>query len=364
MKVLGSHYQTIWEKPDTKDLVLNYINQRRLPFSFDIEETKDYNVLLDAIKDMTLRGAPLIGIAGAYTLCLALQSMKSKNDLIADFEALCSEISNARPTAVNLSWAVEKVKSSLDLSGSLDEIVKQAIDTTRQICSDELERCRLIGEHGKKLLEEISAAKNGEIVNVLTHCNAGWLATLDYGTALAPIYAARSAGINIHVWVDETRPRNQGSKLTAFELLHENIPHTVITDNAGGHLMQHGLVDIVIVGADRVARNGDVCNKIGTYLKALAAFDNSIPFYAAVPSSTFDLSIADGVKDIEIEERNSDEVLFFEGVEKNRFYNVATAPIGTSAKNYGFDVTPARLISGLITENGIILPEVIGIEDV
>lgn len=352
MKIFDENYRTIWEDYSSGLLELKVIDQTKLPFSFEIKTISDYSEMIRAIKDMTVRGAPLIGIAGAYALCLALQKIMIDK---ADFETINSiadEISSARPTAVNLMWAIDNVRNILDKSKSIERNFNAALETVRNMYEDELKSCFSIGEYGKELIKSIANNKKSGIVNILTHCNAGWLATLDYGTALAPIYAAAKDGIKLHVWVDETRPRNQGSKLTAFELLHEDIAHTVIPDNSGGHLMQHGLVDIVIVGTDRTTRNGDVCNKIGTYLKALAAFDNNIPFYAAVPTSSIDLNIRDGVSEIEIEERSPDEVIFFEGEEGGKIRSVRTLPIGSKVANYGFDVTPARLVTGLITENG------------
>ncbi len=353
MRIFDKNYKTIWEDYSSGLLELKVIDQTKLPFSFEIKSISSYQSMVAAIKEMVVRGAPLIGIAGAYAMCLAMQTIaQNRGDQQAIFQ-IAEEVSSARPTAVNLKWAVDKVIANIGTDRSASENFTSALEITREICESELKACRLIGEHGGALIEELSLKKNSETVNILTHCNAGWLATLDYGTALAPIYAAAQKGINLHVWVDETRPRNQGSKLTAFELLHEHIPHTVIVDNLGGHLMQHGLVDMVIVGSDRTTACCDVCNKVGTYLKALAAHDNGVPFYAALPTSSIDTSICDGINQIEIEERASEEVIYFDGEEDGRIRAVRAVPIGSKILNYGFDVTPARLVTSLITENGV-----------
>ena len=260
---------------------------------------------------------------------------------------------SARPTAVNLQWAVNKVFDAISVKNSIDEKIQTALQTAGDIAEEDVENCKKIGEYGLNIIEEISKKKNGNPVNILTHCNAGWLATVDYGTATAPIYTAHEKGIALHVWVDETRPRNQGSKLTAWELLQEGIPHTVIVDNAGGHLMQKGMVDMVIVGSDKTALNGNVANKTGTYLKALAAKDNNIPFYVALPSSSIDFSIENGLRDIPIEQRNPDEVRFVDGLVDGEIKSVLIPPEDSPAVNYAFDVTPAKLITGLLTERGI-----------
>ena len=260
---------------------------------------------------------------------------------------------STRPTAVNLAWAVEQQLNIIQKAGSIEDKISAALSTANEIADDDASYCKRIGEHGLKLIESISKQKNGEPVNILTHCNAGWLAFVDFGSATASMYAAHDKDINIHVWVDETRPRNQGASLTAWELGMHGIPHTVIPDNVGGHLMQHGMVDLVIVGSDRTTVGGDVANKVGTYLKALAAYDNKVPFYAAVPMSSFDWTIEDGINGIEIEERDGDEVKYIEGLCEGEIKKVLLTPIDSKALNYGFDVTPARLVTGIITERGI-----------
>ena len=301
---------------------------------------------------MHVRGAGLIGAAAGYGMYLAAIEAKEKNNfehLFASAEALKA----TRPTAVNLAWAVNRQLTAMAQAKTPIEKTVIARQTADLIADEDAEYCRNIGLHGVSIIEEISKRKQGRAVNIMTHCNAGWLAFVDYGSATAPIYEAFKRGIDLHVWVDETRPRNQGASLTAWELINQGIPHTIIVDNAGGHLMQHGLVDMVITGADRVTVSGDAANKIGTYLKALAAHDNGIPFYVALPSSTFDWDIRDGVKDIHIEERNADEVKYIYGLCDGEIKKVLITPSGSPAGNYGFDVTPARLISGLITERGI-----------
>ncbi len=348
MKINGQHFHTIWCSEENTG-VIKIIDQQKLPFEFSIRNLKNFNDSFIAIKDMTVRGAPLIGVTAAYGIYLGLLDYAAKYKLQNYIEDLCNKMKTARPTAVNLSWAVDEMQSELTGISSLEEAKTAALNKANEIKQKEINNCSLIGDHGLSLIEEISKRKNGEIVNILTHCNAGWLACIDWGTALAPIYKAHQKGIKVHVWTDETRPRNQGSRLTAFELYQEGIPHTVITDNAGGHLMQHGMVDMVIVGSDRTTSSGDVCNKIGTYLKALAAFDNNIPFYVALPSSSIDYSINDGLKEIVIEERSTDEVRFIEGKEGR----VQVVPDQSCISNFGFDVTPARLVTGYITEKGI-----------
>ncbi len=362
MKVNGKAYRSIWEKPGDEGII-QIIDQRWLPHKFIIEGLRTVDEVSAAIRDMHVRGAPLIGVAAAYGMYLAAitapKGSRFDTYLIESAEKLIS----TRPTAVNLAWAVGRQMANMNKFYSVSEKIVSALTTARHIADDDAGQCRKIGEHGAKLIREISERKSGETVNILTHCNAGWLATVDWGTATAPIYMARNQGIDLHVWVDETRPRNQGAKLTAWELGHEGINHTVITDNAGGHLMQHGLVDMAIVGSDRTTAAGDVANKIGTYLKALAALDNNVPFYAALPSTTIDWSIEDGLKDIPIEQRNADEVRFVDGLYKhqgncqceNEITEVLVPPEGSPAANYAFDVTPSRLVTGLITERGICL---------
>ncbi|MFL5772998.1 MAG: S-methyl-5-thioribose-1-phosphate isomerase, partial [Flavisolibacter sp.] len=284
-----------------------------------------------------------------------LAALESRNKMSVEqhMETSALKLKSARPTAVNLAWAVNRQMDVLSSCSTIDEVIFKTKQTAIDIADEDAKFCRSIGKHGLQLIEKIAKKKKDGIVNILTHCNAGWLAFVDYGSATAPLYAAAKKGINIHVWVDETRPRNQGAGLTAWELLEEGIPHTVITDNTGGHLMQHGMVDMVITGADRVTRSGDAANKIGTYLKALAAHDNNIPFYVALPSSTFDWNISDGLKEIEIEERSGDEVKYITGLTEEGIKRVLVTPQGSPVSNYGFDVTPSRLITGLITERGI-----------
>jgi methylthioribose-1-phosphate isomerase len=303
-----------------------------------------------AIKTMQVRGAPLIGATAAYGVWLALRSDASDENLERAYGALLA----ARPTAINLQWALDQMLAAVR-NRPRAERVAAALRRAGEIAEEDVRINQAIGRHGLKLIEEIAARKKGERVNVLTHCNAGWLATVDWGTATAPIYMAHDKGLPVHVFADETRPRNQGASLTAWELGHHGVPHTVIPDNTGGHLMQHGLVDLVIVGTDRVTAQGDVCNKIGTYLKALAAHDNKVPFYVALPSPTIDFSVSDGLTEIPIEQRSPDEVATMTGKTKDgRIETVQIIPDGSAVANYGFDVTPARLVTGLITERGVI----------
>ena len=302
---------------------------------------------------MYVRGAPLIGVTGAFGVYIAAMDSPDGSAEDVYLQAESRRLKAARPTAVNLSWGVdsvlEKIKGIENPSDKVDTARKEA----ERIAEFEADNCRKIGENGFELVEDISRRKGGETVNILTHCNAGWLACIEYGTATAPIYAAFNKNIDLHVWVDETRPLNQGSRLTAWELAKHGVKHTVITDNAGGHLMQHGKVDIVIVGTDRTTYTGDVANKIGTYLKALAANDNNIPFYVALPSSTFDWQLRDGIKEIPIEERDPDEVRYVDGFNDGNQCRVLVPPEESPAANYAFDVTPARLVTGFITERGV-----------
>ncbi len=355
MKVDGTHYRTIWVSSGSESSV-EIIDQRQLPHRFVTVSLEDVDAAYRAIKDMLVRGAGLIGATAGYGMYLAaLQA--DDNRIREELERAGSRLKSARPTARNLGWAVDRVLSAVAQLDSAPAIRHSTLATATAIADEDADFCRRIGEHGRSLIATIAAAKQGEPVNILTHCNAGWLAFVDYGSATAPIYAARDMGIDLHVWVDETRPWNQGSRLTCWELAQEGISHTLITDNAGGHLMQHGKVDMVIVGSDRTTRTGDVANKIGTYLKALAAADNNIPFYVALPSSTFDWQLAHGT-DIEIEIRSGDEITTITGLTKNgTMESVKLAPDGVEAANYGFDVTPARLVSGLITERGIVAAE-------
>lgn len=345
MRVGDKIFHTIWLHPE-RPTVVQIIDQRFLPFRFVIEDIATVEEMFVAIKDMHLRGAPLIGAAGALGMYLAAVN---KNDVVKAAEHLIS----SRPTAINLEFCVNRVLHKIMSVHSGDEKVKAALNESLLIIGEELENCRRIGEFGVEIIERISRAKSGETVHILTHCNAGWLACIDYGTATAPMYFAHDRGIKIHVWVDETRPRNQGARLTAWELGQHGVPHTVIADNTGGHLMQHGMVDLVIVGSDRTTVTGDVANKIGTYLKALAAKDSNVPFYVALPSSTFDWNLTDGISQIPVEERDAAEVRFIEGRDGEIVRSVDTLPEKSNALNYGFDVTPARLITSLITERGV-----------
>ncbi len=350
MKIHGQAYRTIWLKHSE---LVQIIDQRFLPYEFVVEDLKNLDQMCLAIKDMHLRGAGLIGAAAAWGMYLGALAIK-KTDYFLELTQIGQKLKETRPTAVNLAWAVDRILFKVEkVSPSLSELVNLIEKEAQLITDEDAESCRQIGLFGVKIIEEISKKKKGDVVNILTHCNAGWLAFVDYGTATAPIYEAHKRGIKVHVWVDETRPRNQGSKLTAFELNEEGVPHTVIADNTGGHLMQHGLVDMVITGSDRTTFTGDVANKIGTYLKALAAKDNGIPFYVALPSSTFDWTIRDGVKEIPIEERSQDEVRYLDGLSPEGIKNILLTPQTSPACNYGFDVTPARLVTGLISERGI-----------
>jgi len=352
MNVNGKHYRTIWLK-ENDDETISIIDQRYLPHQFIIEDLHSVNEVAHAIKDMHVRGAGLIGATAGYGMYLAAIEAANENSFDDHlYEAACT-LKSSRPTAVNLQWAVNRQLQAISKFNTANEKIIIAKETANMIADEDAAYCRKIGLHGVNIIEQISKKKKGEAVNILTHCNAGWLAFVDHGSATAPVYEAFERGINIHIWVDETRPRNQGSSLTAWELVNHGVPHTIIADNAGGHLMQHGLVDIVVTGADRVTRSGDAANKIGTYLKALAAYDNGIPFYVALPSSTFDWNIKNGLREIKIEERSSDEVKYIEGLCGNEIKKVLLTPFNSPAVNYGFDVTPAKLITGLITERGI-----------
>ncbi len=351
MLVQSKPQRTIWLHPEKKNCVC-IIDQRFLPHEFKIVELFTVDDFFHAIADMQVRGAPLIGITAAFGMFLAAATAPPIG-FEAFIENSAEKLISARPTAVNLAWAVIKQLEFLKQGKTLQEKKKLAIDNALQMAEDDVEICRRIGEHGLTLIRDIYEKKN-ETVNILTHCNAGWLACVDWGTATSPIYQAFEAGIPLHVWVDETRPRNQGASLTAWELGQQGVQHTLIADNTGGHLMQHGQVDLVIVGTDRTTRIGDVANKIGTYLKALAAKDNGVPFYVAAPSSSIDWTLRDGIKEIEIEERGSDEVKMMAGLTSSgKAEQVLICPAKTPAVNYGFDVTPARLVTGIITERGI-----------
>ncbi|MGO9006285.1 MAG: S-methyl-5-thioribose-1-phosphate isomerase [Beijerinckiaceae bacterium] len=348
MRVDGKAYRTIW-RSENGDRV-SIIDQTRLPHEFIEIELATLADAAIAIKDMKVRGAPLIGVAAAYGLALALRADASDRALAS----ACATLAATRPTAVNLVWALETMRATLAPLPP-EERAAAAFVRAAELADEDVALCSAIGDNGLALIRELAARKNGGQVNILTHCNAGWLATVDWGTATAPIYKAQEAGIPVHVFVDETRPRNQGASLTAWELGQQGIAHHVIVDNAGGHFMQHGEVDLVIVGTDRTTATGDVCNKIGTYLKALAAKDNGIPFYVAAPSPSIDFALSDGVKEIPIEERSTREVTHMPGLTGDgRIENVQIVPRGSKAQNPAFDVTPARLVSGLITERGVI----------
>ena len=352
MKVKGEYYRTIWTK-EGDNKTIQIIDQRSLPHEFIIEDLTTVDQVAEAIRDMHVRGAGLIGATAGYGMYLAtLEALKSPS-FDAHLELAAKHLTATRPTAVNLAWAVNRQLTAIQKGSSSQEKVNIAWRTAVDIADEDAEYCRKIGEAGLKLIKEIQFKKKGDRVNILTHCNAGWLAFVDYGSATSPIYAAHDQGIDVHVWVDETRPRNQGARLTAWELNEHGVPHTVIPDNAGGHLMQHGQVDMVITGADRVTYTGDVANKIGTYLKALAAHDNNVPFYVAMPSSTFDWKIRDGCTEIPIEQRNENEVRYIQGLYEGKIIEVLLTPQESPAANYAFDVTPSRLVTGLITERGI-----------
>lgn len=353
MKVNNQQYRTIWpnEASGTNAKTVSIIDQTKLPHIFEVAQIDSLQQMISAIISMQVRGAPLIGAAAAYGVALAMQQDAGDSHL----QNVATQLIQSRPTAVNLRWAVQRMLKVLSPLNESNRI-QSAWNEAAIICDEDVLLNQSIGEHGLSLIK-LLYIKQSRTINILTHCNAGWLATVDHGTALAPIYAAHNAGIAVHVWVGETRPRNQGASLTAWELSQHGVPYTVISDNAGGHLMQQGEVDMVIVGADRVTRTGDVCNKIGTYLKALAAFDLSIPFYVAVPSPTIDWGITDGLKEIEIEERNGREVAWMSGrLANGEIAEVYILPAGTKVANPAFDVTPARLITGIVTEHGVYAP--------
>lgn len=353
MNVNGKRYRTIWLEPDQPDIV-RIIDQQALPHDFKTMALRTVEDFRRAIADMHVRGAGLIGATAGYGMYIAALTA-SANNFEASLQASARTLIATRPTAANLAWAVNRQLAAMEQGADSAEKKAIARQTAADIADEDADFCRRIGLHGRPLIQAISEKKNGAPVNILTHCNAGWLAFVDYGSATAPIYAAHDAGIPIHVWVDETRPRNQGASLTAWELGQHGIPHDLIVDNVGGHLMQHGLVDMCIVGTDRTTRQGDVANKIGTYLKALAARDNTIPFYVALPSSTFDFTMCDGVAEIPVEERDAGEVRTVTGrdTRTGQMSTIRICPESTAARNFGFDVTPARLITKLITERGI-----------
>lgn len=348
MEINGTPYRTIWVEEPRKSVAV--IDQTKLPHSFETLRLTSLEEAAQAIEDMIVRGAPLIGATAAYGFCLGLEEDASDPAV----EEIYARLYRTRPTAVNLRWALDEMRALLD-NRAPAERAALAWQRAAEICDADVEICKSIGQHGLRLIEEIAAQKlAGEAVNILTHCNAGWLATVDWGTATAPIYMAYEKGIKVHVWVDETRPRNQGASLTAWELGRHGVAHTLIADNVGGHLMQHGLVDLCIVGTDRTTARGDVCNKIGTYLKALAAQDNGVPFYVALPSTTIDWTVQDGIAEIPIEQRSGTELTRITGrTEAGEIVTVNIAPQDVVARNDAFDVTPARLVTGLITERGV-----------
>ena len=361
MNVHGRHYRTIWLRPGDGRTV-EIIDQRALPHRFVLEKITTVTQMAAAISEMHVRGAGLIGASagwGMYLAALAIFSNARSRTADARLAEAATLLKSTRPTAVNLAWAVDRQLAAIARGSTSRAKISIARETAALIADEDAAACRAIGGHGLPLIRRISQRKVGAPVNVLTHCNAGWLAFVDHGSATAPIYAAHDAGIAVHVWVDETRPRSQGAKLTAWELGQHGVPHTIVADNTGGHLMQRGMVDMVITGTDRTTRTGDVANKIGTYLKALAARDNRIPFYVALPSSSFDWKMRDGLREIPIEERGSEEVKFADGLlvgangRTGRHAEVLIAPPESPAANYGFDVTPARLVTGLITERGL-----------
>jgi methylthioribose-1-phosphate isomerase len=361
MRATGEAFRTIWQKPDDP-AVVQIIDQRRLPHQYVICDLRTWQDGARAIKEMLVRGAPLIGATAAWSLYLAALSDRNSGRRDSELRSAAMALAATRPTAVNLQWAIDRVMAAVAANNGQEQVALLEHEA-QAICKEDIEISRGIGIHGLLLIKEISRRKSGDTVNILTHCNAGALATINWGTATAPMYFAHQAGISIHVWVDETRPRNQGSQLTAWELSENGVPHTVIVDNAGGHLMQHGMVDICITGTDRTTRSGDVANKIGTYLKALAAYDNKIPFYVALPSTTIDWTIEDGIRDIPIEERAADEVSIVQGLmlAGGGIGKVRTVAAGTPVINHAFDVTPARLVTGLITERGICAANEVGL---
>src|SRR5579884_3169714 len=351
MNIDGKPTRTIWLEPD--GTAIGIIDQTKLPHCFVTARLETIEQAAHAIKSMQVRGAPLIGATAAYGLWLTLRADASEEALERAYELLLA----TRPTAINLKWALDEVMAAVR-NRSRGERATAALKRAQEIAEEDIAINQAIGRNGLKIIEEIAARKRGTRVNVLTHCNAGWLATVDWGTATAPIYMAHDKGIELHVYADETRPRNQGASLTAWELGKHGVPHTVIPDNTGGHLMQHGMVDLVIVGTDRVTAQGDVCNKIGTYLKALAARDNGVPFYVALPSPTIDFAVTDGIAEIPIEQRSGEEQSTMTGkTADGRIESVQIVPDGSPVANYAFDVTPARLITGLITERGVLKPE-------
>jgi methylthioribose-1-phosphate isomerase len=351
MNAIEKPLRPIWLAEDR--LTVKIIDQRRLPHELAVVELATVDDAIAAIRDMMVRGAPLIGVTGAWGIFIAAREAARSGQGMDEIAREAARIAAARLTAVNLAWAVERALRAVKAGASPQTRLELARAAAAALADEEIENCRRIGLNGLPLIEALARARSGRPINILTHCNAGWLACVAHGTATAPIYAAHERGIGLHVWVDETRPLNQGARLTAWELGECGVPHTVIVDNAGGHLMQHGMVDMVIVGSDRTTASGDVANKIGTYLKALAARDNGVPFYVALPSSTFDWGLSDGLRGIPIEERDPEEVRRIEGWDGSRQRSMLLCPARSPAANYAFDVTPARLVTGLITERGV-----------
>lgn len=356
MTVNGVPQRTIWtdkQKPGTTYI----IDQRQLPHQWITAELNSVEDHARAIEEMWVRGAPLIGVTAAYGMHIACREALKQNvsDAKSYITACAAKLLETRPTAVNLAWAINEQLQALEGIADPEDWVQTTLEVAHRIAEEDVETCRQIGLHGLPLLRNIEKSKKDQPINILTHCNAGWMACVDWGTATSPIYQAHEEGVNIHVWVDETRPRNQGARITAWELQQHGVPHTVIPDNTGGHLMQHGMVDLVIVGTDRTTRTGDVANKIGTYLKALAAWDNGIPFYVALPSTTIDWNLSDGISEIPIEQRGGQEVTHIRGwdAELEKITTVRLTPPDSPAANYGFDVTPSRYVTGLITERGV-----------
>lgn len=352
MNVNNKPYQTIWLHPDDSTIVQT-IDQRMLPFEFRIVDLTCFEDARSAIADMVVRGAPLIGVTAAYGMYLAMLDYPSKEDLTGYLNDCAARLMSTRPTAINLPHAVERSLHAISGKRSIHDQVDEALKTAQDMAKEEVEASRKIGEFGLKVIRDLAKKKRGSVVNILTHCNAGWLACIDYGTATAPVYMAHDLGIKVHVWVDETRPRNQGARLTAWELGNQGIPYTLVTDNAGGYLMQKGMVDLVFVGCDRATRKGDIANKIGTYLKALSAFENNVPFYGLMPSSSIDFTLYDGLSEIVVEERDQEEITSVTGYSEGSITSVRICPDDAKAGNWGFDITPAKLVTGIITEKGV-----------
>lgn len=352
MNVNGRYYTAVWIE-DTDPKTVKIINQLCLPFRFEIKELRTVVEAYHSIVRMEVRGAPLIGIVAAYSIYLACLESAKKDNSDEYISQSAEYIKSSRPTAVNLFYSVDRMTCEVLKRKNIQEKIETARVLADTIRNETISSCKKIGEYGVELIRQISNRKKGELVNILTHCNAGWLACGDYGTATSPIYLAHDTGIKVHVWVDETRPRNQGARLTAWELKAHGVPYTLIPDNTGGLLMQKKMVDIVITGSDRTTKTGDTANKIGTYLKALAAKADNVPFWVALPSSSIDWNISDGLKEIQIEERNGNEVKYIEGLIDGRIDNILIAPEDAPVKNYGFDITPSALITGFITERGI-----------